>query len=439
MFQFIDNNATIPCNNRTLKIEYREKLGLLPDVLQQEETMKQRSMKSKTKRRGHNEGSFQPTENGTWRVWATLNSGKRVSKTLPTKADAREWLQLKMVEEEETPQAEQKFGEYITEWFTNHSSQLKESTQCDYEIIIHKYILPALSEVVLNTLHRSVFDSFYTNLRRVPVGDTQIRYIHRIIHKALQDAVSDRVLQYNPSDGAKAPKKQRLHRINCPLNEEQCIQLVSKAMETPLGTLIYLAIKTGMRQGELFALKWEDINWQTQQVHVQRNLQRILRDGKQVHDFSTPKTVTSNRMIVVGEKTLEVLRLQQKEVELKKILAKKRWQENDLVFPSSTGTPMNPSNMLNKFSAIQKAANLKHIRFHDLRHIAASIMLNHGIPLLTVSYILGHSQPSTTLNMYGHQFSAMELQAACLVDDIFAKTQPSLLPAEFLSVPNLKK
>ena len=100
---------------------------------------------------------------------------------------------------------------------------------------------------------------------------------------------------------------------------------------------------------------------------------------------------------------------------------------------------MNPSNMLNKFSAIQKAANLKHIRFHDLRHIAASIMLNHGIPLLTVSYILGHSQPSTTLNMYGHQFSAMELQAACLVDDIFAKTQPSLLPAEFLSVPNLKK
>jgi hypothetical protein len=62
---------------------------------------------------------------------------------------------------------------------------------------------------------------------------------------------------------------------------------------------------------------------------------------------------------------------------------------------------------------------VKHIRFHDLRHIAASIMLNHGIPLLTVSYILGHSQPSTTLNMYGHQFSAMELQAACLVDDIF--------------------
>ena len=91
-----------------------------------------------------------------------------------------------MAEAEESPQSEQTFGDYILEWFENHSSQLKESTLCDYEIIIHKYILPALGEVVLNTLHRSVFDSFYTNLRKSAGGDTQIRYIHRIIHKAFR-------------------------------------------------------------------------------------------------------------------------------------------------------------------------------------------------------------------------------------------------------------
>ena len=146
----------------------------------------------------------------------------------------------------------------------------------------------------------------------------------------------------------------------------------------------------------------------------------------------------------MGEKTLEAQRAQQREVLQKKALAKNRWQENDLVFPSSTDTPLNQSNVLKEYE-IQKAAGLKHIRFHSLRHIAASIMLNHGIPLLTVSYILGHSQPSTTLNMYGHQFSAMELQAACLVDDIFdqpqvqPQIQPSPLPVEFLSVSNLKK
>jgi len=344
-----------------------------------------------------------------------------------------------MTEAEEALDAERTLGEYMLGWFENHSSQLKESTRCDYEIIIHKYILPALGEVVLNTLHRSVFDSFYTNLRRMPVGDTQIRYIHRILHKALQDAVDDRILTFNPCEGAKAPKKQRIHRVYCPLNEEQSILLMNQAKGTPLETLIHLALKTGMRQGELFALKWEDVLWETQQIHIQRNLQRVLRDGKQVRDFSAPKTATSDRKIMVGEKTLKALRAQQRVVQQKKALAKNRWQENDLVFPSSTGTPLNQSNVLKQYAEIQKAAGLKHIRFHDLRHIAASIMLNHGIPLLTVSYILGHSQPSTTLNMYGHQFSAMELQAACLVDDIFADAQPSPLPAEFLSVSNLKK
>ncbi|MBI9048670.1 MAG: site-specific integrase [Anaerolineaceae bacterium] len=401
--------------------------------------MTQQSKESKTKRRGNNEGSIQPTQNGTWRAWVTLSSGRRISKTHSTKTEARKWLQQKLSEEEQPPQAELTFGEYLLEWFENHSSQIKESTQCDYEIIIHKYILPELRGVVLNTLHRSVFDKYYTNLRKIPVGDTQIRYIHRIIHKALQDAVNDRILSYNPSDGAKAPKKQKLQRINCPLNEEQCDLLLSTTMQNPIGPIIYLALKTGMRQGELFALKWEDINWQNQQIHIKRNMQRVLRGGKQVRDFSTPKTASSNRVIVIGDKTIEVLRFQQREVELKKMLAKKRWRENDLVFPSSIGTPLSQGNFTRQFAMTLKEAGLRHIRFHDLRHIAASIMLNHGIPLLTVSHILGHAQPSTTLNMYGHQFSAMEVQAACLMDDIFFKSQPSSLPAEFLSPSNLKK
>ena len=304
--------------------------------------MTQQSRKSKTRHRGHNEGSIRPTPNGTWRAWVTLKSGKRISKTLPSKPEARDWLQQKMIEAEEALDAEKTLGEYILGWFENHSSQLKESTRCDYKIIIHKYILPALGEVVLNTLHRSVFDSFYTNLRRIPVGDTQIRYIHRILHKALQDAVDDRILTFNPCEGAKAPKKQRIHRVYCPLNEEQSILLMNERN----GSVNPPGSQDRMRQGELFALKWEDILWETQQIHIQRNLQRVLREGKQVRTFSTPKTATSDRKIMVGVKTLDALRTQQKEVQLKKALAKNRWQENDLVFPSSTGTPLNQSNVL---------------------------------------------------------------------------------------------
>jgi integrase len=401
--------------------------------------MTKQSRKKKALRRGHNEGSIQETKSGTWRAWVTMSSGKRISKTHPTKTEARKWMQQKLTEEEQPPESELTFGEYILDWFENHCSQIKESTQSDYRIIIHKYILPELGDLVLGMLRRSVFDTYYTELRKIPVGDTQIRYIHRIIHKALQDAVNDRMLSYNPSDGAKAPKKPKAKRINCPLNEEQCDVLLSTAMQNSIGPLIYLAIKTGMRQGELFALKWEDINWQTQQIHIQRNVQRVLRDGKRGRVFSTPKSASSNRVIVIGEKTIEVLRFQQREAEQRRILAKRQWRENDLVFPSTIGTPLSQSNITKQFADTLKEAGLPHVRFHDLRHIAASIMLNHGIPLLTVSYLLGHAQPSTTLNMYGHQFSAMEVQAACLMDDIFAKSQPSLIPAELFSPSNLKK
>ncbi len=111
-------------NNRTLINEYREKRGLLPDVSQQEETKAQQSRKSKTGHCGHNEGSIRPTLNGTWRAWVTLKSGKRISKTLPTISEARDWLQHKMTEAEEALDAEEILGEYMLGWFENHSSQL---------------------------------------------------------------------------------------------------------------------------------------------------------------------------------------------------------------------------------------------------------------------------------------------------------------------------
>jgi integrase len=134
---------------------------------------------------------------------------------------------------------------------------------------------------------------------------------------------------------------------------------------------------------------------------------------------------------MVGEKTIETLRFQQQTVEVKKSFAGQKWVELDLVFPSSIGTPLNPSNISKQFQAVLKNANLKRIRFHDMRHIAASIMLNHGIPVMTVSSILGHSQPSTTLNMYGHHFNTANVQAAVMMDDIFENTQPVTLPVEF--------
>jgi len=102
------------------------------------------------------------------------------------------------------------------------------------------------------------------------------------------------------------------------------------------------------------------------------------------------------------------------------------------------GTPQNPSNINKQFHDLLESAGLKRIRFHDMRHIAASIMLTHGVPIMTVSHILGHSQPSTTLNMYGHHFNAINVQTAVMMDDIFETAQPSPLPDGFQKLASKK-
>jgi len=387
--------------------------------------------KPRKSHRGHGEGSFLKTSSGKWRVWVSLPNGQRTSKTFTTKKAAQAWILEVLTNKETYFSKQQTVQHYIEEWFKTHAMQLKNSTRDDYEKLISKHIIPNLGSLTLDKLHRSTFDKFYLKMRKAGVGIYQIRYVHRILHKALQDAVEDRILSYNPAHGAKQPRKPKPIRKPAPLSEEQTRQLVSKAMETSLGPLIYLAVKTGMRKGELFALRWDDIDFNNREIYVQHNIHRLYKEGQLTYQFSTPKTASSCRTIRIGEKTIEVLQMQKQTARLKKALAGSRWQELNLVFPNSIGTPLNTSNVNKKFIAILEEAGLKRIRFHDMRHIAASIMLSHGVPIMTVSHILGHAQASTTLNMYAHHFDTANMQAALMMDDLFEATQPSALPAEF--------
>ena len=170
-----------------------------------------------------------------------------------------------------------------------------------------------------------------------------------------------------------------------------------------------------MRQGELLALKWSDLDWKRGKIRVQRQVQHINWKGMV---FRAPKTRSSRRTIQLGEHTLDTLRNQQARLELEKAVAGDRWQEHNLIFPSTVGTPMGASNLLKDFKKQLERAKLREIRFHDLRHTAASLMLNHGIPVLVVSKILGHSKTSTTLDVYGHLIPVIQEEAARIMDEV---------------------
>lgn len=178
-------------------------------------------------------------------------------------------------------------------------------------------------------------------------------------------------------------------------------------------------------------------------MYVQRQMQWVNGLGC---IFQEPKTRASRRVIQLGEGTLQVLREHYARQQQQKAVAGKRWQEFGLIFPSSIGTPKDGETMRLEFKRILAKAGLPSIRFHDLRHTAASLLLNNGIPVIVVSKILGHSQPSVTLNVYAHLYTEMQDEAARLTDALVSpvrvnlagnsKTEPvKLEPGEASSAP----
>jgi len=174
-----------------------------------------------------------------------------------------------------------------------------------------------------------------------------------------------------------------------------------------------MAITTGMRQGELLGLKWIDVDGAASQLHIRRKVQRIPKKG---FVFSPPKTQVGIRLIQLGPETMRQLIEHRQRQDAERSVVD--WVEHDLVFPSLMGNPTDQRNLIRFFKRLLKRAGLPDIRFHDLRHTAATLMLLNGIPLIVVSRRLGHSKPSVTLDIYGHYIPGMQQEAASLMDEL---------------------
>ncbi len=170
-----------------------------------------------------------------------------------------------------------------------------------------------------------------------------------------------------------------------------------------------------MRQSEILGLKWEDVDWIKSAITVQRQAQFVNGSGIV---FLDPKTLSGFRKITLGKNLLEELRNYRVTQEKLKTKRGKRWQENNLIFATGNGTPINSRNIERDYYQILASTDLPRIRFHDLRHTAASLMINHGIPITVVSKILGHSEPSVTLNIYAHCITEYQHEAAKVMDEI---------------------
>ena len=201
------------------------------------------------------------------------------------------------------------------------------------------------------------------------------------------------------------------------LNENQVRILISSARGSRYETLYWIAVTTGLRKGELLGLKWSDLDWVTRRLSIQRQVQRLKDQGLV---FNTPKSEAGERSVLLSVDTIRRLRGHHAVQYYEKEFAGNRWQENDLIFPSTIGTPLDPQNIYKNFKALLRQAKLPNIRFHDLRHTAATLMFQQGIHPKVVQERLGHADIALTLNTYSHVLLDIQEEAVQKLDRLLA-------------------
>ena len=370
-----------------------------------------------TKRRGNNEGTIYQLKNGRWRAQKTIE-GKRLSHNGKTRKECQDWLRQidKQIDSGLTFKgANTTLQEFMEECLTSLEAKLKPTTISQYRQISRDYIYPQLGRIKLIELRPDRIQSQYNQLVKAGKSFRTVELTHAVLRRCLNIAVKLGVLGRNPTAATSPPKpKQKEMKFYDEGQVNQFIITVSITQPRNLA-LFQLAITTGQRLGELLGLKWYDLDFERRTLSIRRQLRRIPHEGLQ---FEVPKTKTSIRTITLGKNTLDILRKHRNLQYTQMQVAGKNWQDLDLIFSQDDGSPVPPRRIQKDFKKAIADAGLPIIRFHDLRHTAASLMLNLGIPVLVVSKRLGHAKPSITLDIYGHLISVYQDEAASLMDEI---------------------
>jgi integrase len=375
-----------------------------------------------TRKRGNNEGSIYPYKKNGKKVGYrgtytshTAGGPKRRYVSGKTREEVRRKLAKAMGDRDGGlvfDAGNLTVGKYMDRWLKDVKDPVRQSTHERYGYAINPHITPALGRIKLKDLTPAQVRWFYRDRLDSGLAPATVHKLHVVLHKALKAAVSDGLIHRSPAASLKLPRIIR-EEIN-PLNQKEARRLLEAAGGDRLEALYILALNTGMRQGELLALKWEDVDLERNVLRVRRTLSRT--DNAYV--VGEPKTKKSRRTIrlTAGAATALEVHLSRQLEGMERMGS--LYQPGGLVFATTTGTIINPSNLRNRlFKPLLKHAKLRPIRFHDLRHTCATLLLSKDVNPKVVSEMLGHSSVSITLDIYSHLLPDMQEKAARALED----------------------
>jgi len=370
-------------------------------------------------RRGNGEGSITRRKDGLYMARYTVQTAtgaKRRTLYGKTRQEVAEKLTRAMADRDGGLVFDAdnlKVGEYLERWLVDSVlDTVRPTTYERYEQIVRIHVRPALGSVKLKNLTPVHVRGLYREKLEAGLSARTVQYIHVTLHKALKQAVQDGLIPRNATEAVKAPQVRREEMR--PLSAEQVKVLLEVARGDRLEALYVLAIHTGLRQNELLGLKWEDVDLESGTLRVRRTL--VTAKGGPV--LMAPKTKGSRRSVRLTQGAVEALRGHLKR-QLQEIdRAGSLWRENGLMFASESGEPLDRRYLTScRYKALLKRTELPMIRFHDLRHTCATLLLSKNVNPKIVSEMLGHASIAITLDTYSHVLPNMRDHAAAAMED----------------------
>nr|WSX75733.1 site-specific integrase [Streptomyces sp. NBC_00899] len=394
-------------------------------------------MTTPRKSRANGEGTIYQRKDGRWEaagyVLATDGTRKRIRVYGTTRKEAADKLTERIAASNQgrpIAAADSTLGAYLTYWLGSVVvHRLRETTHARYHACVRLYVIPGLGRKKIAQLTardiRTWLDQLRTRCqccarsldkqqRCCAIGQCcgkrlsplTVAYVHSVLKSALEHAVREDELPRNVARNIKTgtPRPRRFE----PLTAAEARRFLSTLQGHRLQALFDLALRTGLRKGELLGLHWGDLDLDNGTASIRRTLQRTPTGGLTA---LPTKTVSSERRIALPTECIRALKLHRERQVQEREAAGEDWTDNSYVFTSPDGSPTDPSTLTRHFTALCRAARLRRIRFHDLRHTAATLLLEQGVELVVIKELLGHAHIGVTASVYAHVRLRLQRQA----------------------------
>jgi integrase len=372
-------------------------------------------------KRGNSEGSLTKRSDGRWEARISLSEGTRKSFYAKTRQEAARRLAEAMRDRDRglpITGERQTVAQFLSVWLETIRPTVGVGTWKRYEEIVRLHLIPAIGAHSLAKLSPQNVQALYAAKLEAGLSTTTVHHIHAALHLALESAVSLDLVARNVTDRVTAPKMRR-HEMEV-LSPKQRRTLLNAISGDELEALYVLALTTGMRQGELLALKWRDIDLDAEWLRIHATVRKL----RGAFIYAPPKTKRSRRGVALTTMAIEALKRHGVRQAEAKAIVGPAWQDNDLVFADAVGGPLEGRHVLRHyFRPLLPTAGLPPIRFHDLRHTTATLLLAQGIHPKVVSEMLGHTTIGITLDTYSHVLPEMQREAATSLDQLLSQEE----------------